>query len=83
MLHLQLKFLSNAWVTIKKGADPDNLERGYNGKHEKESFKSLQTRSPHVAFYFGIDSANYGQPLRCEPQDSGLLFPPVARSCSL
>ena len=26
------------------GADPDNLKRGYDGKHEKESSKSLQDR---------------------------------------
>ena len=67
MLHLQLKFLSNARVTIKKGGDPDNLERGYNGKHEKESFKSLQTRSPHGAFCFGIDSAKLS-PMNWKPK---------------
>jgi hypothetical protein len=38
---------------IKQGADPDNLKRGYDGKHEKESSKSLQTRSPLGAFVSG------------------------------
>ena len=32
---------------------------------------------------FGIDSANNGQPLRCEPQDSSLLFSPAARNYRL
>ena len=30
-----------------------------------------------------IDSANYGQPLRCEPQDSGLLFSSAVRNYRL
>ena len=73
----------NGPVTFDYGADSDNLKRGYDGKHEKGSSKSLQTRSPLGAFCFGIDSASYGQPLRCEPQDSGLSFPPAARNYRL
>ena len=47
-------------IRVCLGADPDNLRRGYDGRHAKESSKSLQTRSLHGAFCSGIDSANYG-----------------------
>jgi transposase-like protein len=43
-------------VIIVIGADPDNRKRGYDGKHEKESSKLLQTRSPHGALCFGIEN---------------------------
>lgn len=42
--------------TIKQGAAPDNLEKGYHGKYAKESIKPLLARSPYRAFYLGIDS---------------------------
>ena len=72
MAHQNFIFMDYKSLSFR--ADPDNLKRCYDGQHEKESSNLLQTRSPHRAFCFGIDSANYGQPLRCEPQDSCLLF---------